>query len=128
MGGGRELYGCQGNTTLSPPLPHPREASRAPADSKQLALELVPFSPPTMRALSLFLILLTLLAVLGSTVGKYTPPGKPVSWICYTTGGGERVREGGREREGESHLLLCYKQANMSMHTYGRVCVLFCNE
>lgn len=44
MGGGRELYGCQGNTTLSPPLPHPREASRAPADSKQLALELVPFS------------------------------------------------------------------------------------
>lgn len=44
MGGGRELYGCQGNTTLPPPLPHPREASRAPADSKQLALELVPFS------------------------------------------------------------------------------------
>ena len=82
-----------------------------------------------MRALSLFLILLTLLAVLGSTVGKYSPPGKPVSWICYTTGGGERESEGVREgKRGESHLLLYYKQANMSMHTYGCVCVLFYNE
>ena len=74
-----------------------------------------------MRALSLFLILLTLLAVLGSTVGKYSPPGKPVSWICYTTGGGERerererVREGGKERGVTPFAVL---QANKHEHAH----------
>ena len=119
---GGSFDGCQGNTTLSPPLPHPREASRAPADSKQLALELVPFSPPTMRALSLFLILLTLLAVLGSTVGKYSPPGKPVSWICYTTGGGERERV----REGKRRGVTPFAVLQASKHEHAHIWLCMC--